>query len=111
MNGTAITRGRPGACAVSGCDRTQRQSIADRGRWVNVSGEVYASERRTLVVHSWAGACEEHADQTSDAVRADVQEWAERWQIVRRVQDYATNDPTTPQVDARGDGSPTWSLF
>lgn len=112
MSGTT-TRQLTGVCGANGCAKTSTAAMDARGRWVDVSGEVYASERRSLVVHSWAGSCEQHADQVSAAVRADIEEWAERWQIVRRTRDY--DKPATPaeeQIDASGHGTPAgWTLF
>lgn len=57
MTTTTRTHGR---CAVEECTNpTRRDAIrANAGRWHLVHGNVYAEERRTFVVHSWAEACD-----------------------------------------------------
>lgn len=75
-------------------------------------GLVYASERRSLVVHSWAEACPEHAEVVAAAVASDIEEWAERWNVETRTSNYSTNEPGEVAVTASGTGTPQeWSLF
>ena len=110
MSAAVATRTH-GSCAAAGCDKTRRGAIAFGWRWATISGQVYSSERRTFVVHSWAESCPGHAGIVSAAVREDIEEWAERWRILRTTLDYATNEPAVDEVDAQGTGTPNWTLF
>lgn len=87
-------------------------AMATEARWVKVLGLVYASERKTLVVHSWAEGCPEHAEDVAVAVAGDIEEWAERWSVETRTSDYAQGGPATLTTTASGNGTPKeWALF
>ena len=99
-------------CAAGDCERTNRQARDTEARWVKVLGIVYASERRTLVVHSWAEGCPEHAEDVAAAVTGDIEEWAERWSVETHTSDYAQDGPATVTTTASGDGTPKeWAQF
>ncbi len=110
MSATVATRTH-GTCAGAGCDKSRRGAIAFGWRWVAINGQVYSSERRTFVVHSWAESCPTHAAAVSVGVREDIEEWAERWRIIRHTLDYTTNESLPEQIDAEGTGTPNWMLF
>lgn len=111
MSDTVQTRTHA-TCAAGGCERTFREALATTGRWVKVRGVVYASERRALVVHSWAEACPEHAEVVAAAVAGDIEEWAERWSVETSTTDYVDGGPGTVATTASGNGTPKeWALF
>ena len=100
-----------GTCATGGCDRSKRNAIGFQWRWHLLEAYVYSSDRSQFVIHSWAEACNEHKATVAAAVRADVEQWAERWRVECSSYDYATNTPQPVEVLAQGTGTPPEMLF
>lgn len=100
-----------GACGQAGCQRERRDVMRTGGTWHLIGGHVWETERRCFVVWSYADSCDEHAAALVGQVRADVDQWDEPWQVMRRPLNYGSNDYTPEVIEAEGFGTPDGVLF
>lgn len=96
-----------GHCAAQDCPHTMREAIRHDLPWHKISGHVWAAERRTFVVWSWAEACPEHAPAVVAAVRDDVHTWHDRWEVIDDTYHYGQGTPHQPRTAHEGIGAPT----